>query len=76
MLGIACRILKNQCTLKLRLLDGRGQRRDYNKEPHQPLVVMSSDLNTLLDMGFEQPKAELAVKTAGGRTQHENSAYA
>lgn len=28
---------------------------------------MSSDLETLIDMGFERPKAELAVKKTGGR---------
>ncbi len=28
---------------------------------------MSSDLDTLIDMGFERPKAELAVKKTGGR---------
>ena len=29
---------------------------------------MPSDLDTLLDMGFDKPKAELAVKKAGGCT--------
>ncbi len=28
---------------------------------------MGSDLETLILMGFERPKAELAIKKAGGR---------
>lgn len=28
--------------------------------------MASSDLDTLIDMGFEQPRAELAVKKTGG----------
>lgn len=30
---------------------------------------MPSDLEQLLDMGFERDRAELAVKQTGGRTQ-------
>ena len=28
--------------------------------------MASSDLDTLIDMGFEKPRAELAVKKTGG----------
>ena len=33
------------------------------------LAMASSDLDVLLDMGFERPRAELAVKKTGGRTR-------
>ena len=46
-----------------------------NQTPQIPLFAMSSDLDTLIDMGFEQPKAELAVKQTGGRMQHQNSTH-
>ena len=33
---------------------------------HHQTIMASSDLDTLIDMGFEKPRAELAVKKTGG----------
>ncbi len=40
--------------------------RNFRQTQHLP-AGMSSDLDTLIDMGFERSKAELAVKKSGGR---------